>query len=229
MTDAFSERVAEAAHRRYNGMALPDVIREAADTLDREEHRYVERFADCPNGCRWEYASAALVGDTPGGRRSIQLPQPILVQTAGPTDCDLCTEGTYEDDDAPWVTPLTSHLRQAADLLAKYSELVPELRRQRELGWPETSGMGEDFMPHAVAADPSEPNPVTANHAMGPRAAHDDGRTCAHHPRRNSWIIETVEPVTAGAEVGDVCLRTHTGLPHPGRPASLTPGGTGRA
>lgn len=73
-------------------------IEDAADMLDREEHRYVERFnGDCPK------APIDLDGT--------RIPH-------GDTDCDLCG-GTdqWEDDDAPWVTPLIEGLRLiAADL-----------------------------------------------------------------------------------------------------------------
>lgn len=95
---------------------LVKAIRWAADTLDREEHRYVERFAPCPNGCVYGYADGFTVA---GEHRSWPTNQvPMLAKIAGPDDCDLCDDGTIEDDDAPWINDDIQALRAAADRLA---------------------------------------------------------------------------------------------------------------
>jgi hypothetical protein len=81
-------------------LALAAAVRTAADMLDQEDHRYVERFQSCPNGCEYDNA------DPPK-------------QTAGPEVCDAddgngCWFGTIENEDAPWVDPLIARLRKAA-------------------------------------------------------------------------------------------------------------------
>lgn len=75
-------------------------LREAANMLDSEEHRYVERFIPCPNGCNFEYA--------PTGR---------LIRTAGPAECEECLCGTAEDENAPHLDSLITRLRTLADSL----------------------------------------------------------------------------------------------------------------
>jgi hypothetical protein len=73
--------------------AMLDALTTAIDRLDSEEHRYVERFTTCLNGCEFTVAQ-----DPP--RR-----------TAGPEDCDECDYGTVEDEDAAHFTPVIDQLR----------------------------------------------------------------------------------------------------------------------
>ena len=94
-------------------ITLAQAVRDAADMLDSEEHRYVERYAPCPDGCRYEYADAALVDGHP-----VALDGPLLVRVDGPTDCKQCDDGTVEDEDAPWLDEHVALLRAAADLIA---------------------------------------------------------------------------------------------------------------
>lgn len=68
---------------------LVDALAWALERLDSEEHRYVERYTDCPNGCEFD-------GD---------------IRTAGPDDCPLCFFGSYEDEEAPHINPYVSDLR----------------------------------------------------------------------------------------------------------------------
>jgi hypothetical protein len=78
--------------------AMAADVRIAADRLDSEEHRYVERYIPCPNGCEFDPAF--------DGRR-----------TAGPDDCPLCFYGAVEDEDAAHMTPLIERLKVLADRL----------------------------------------------------------------------------------------------------------------
>ena len=85
--------------------ALAEAVSSAVAMLDREEHRYVERFTACPNGCQYD-----PVGDPP--RR-----------IAGPAECDVdCDYGVIEDEDAPWLNPFLDVLREAAAALARAGE-----------------------------------------------------------------------------------------------------------
>lgn len=92
----------------YDG-SLADAVRDAARTLDLEEHRYVERFQPCPNGCEFE----------PAGDRRL----------AGPADCDLCDYGSVEDEDAPQMNPLIGALMLAAASLEAIPTWVAPLVR----------------------------------------------------------------------------------------------------
>jgi hypothetical protein len=92
--------------------ALAAAVRAAADLLDLEEHRYVERFTACPNGCVFDYATAAV--DSNGNHHDLPPNQNLLIRVAGPTDCDRCDSGLIEDDNAPWLDALTANLRAAA-------------------------------------------------------------------------------------------------------------------
>lgn len=94
-------------------ITLAQAVRDAATMLDSEEHRYVERYAPCPEGCRYEYAAEAVVDG-----RTVPLDRQILVRTAGPTGCTHCDDGTVEDEDAPWLDEHVALLRAAADLIA---------------------------------------------------------------------------------------------------------------
>jgi hypothetical protein len=82
----------------------------AIDRLDSEEHRYVERFGDCPNGCRFE--------PTPGGHGL------KFHRVAGPADCDVCDEGTVEDENAPWIDADLEALRGLAGRLEPTSDVA---------------------------------------------------------------------------------------------------------
>lgn len=95
---------------------LAAAVRWAADRLDAEEHRYVERYAPCPNGCVYDYANGVTVGDQ--HREWPTNTPPVLVKVAGPDDCTECEDGTIEDEDAPWLDDRLALLRAAADALA---------------------------------------------------------------------------------------------------------------
>lgn len=84
-------------------------VMQAVGMLGEETHRYVERFSPCPRGCRFDYAREGSVEG-----RAYPLQSPVLVRTAGPADCDVCSEGTVEDENAEHLNPFLALLEQAA-------------------------------------------------------------------------------------------------------------------
>lgn len=90
---------------------LAKAVHDAVERLGSEEHRYVERFYPCPNGCEFDNASP---------------PQRL----AGPEHCDQqCFYGSLEDDDAPHIDADLAKLSAAADRLLelerKYLRALP--------------------------------------------------------------------------------------------------------
>lgn len=85
-------------------LAQLKALDQAIGRLDSEEHRYVERFGACPNGCEYAMGEEArtYAAEHPGSvvTREAGIDS---VQTAGPADCDQCFYGSYEDEDAPWL------------------------------------------------------------------------------------------------------------------------------
>lgn len=100
--DAFDAALKPAAELDLQARAAA-IVRQAHEMLDREEHRYVERYIDCPNGCVYEHRNLG-----PGSRP---------LQTAGPADCTECEFGSAEDEDAHHLDAFLKDLAAIADVL----------------------------------------------------------------------------------------------------------------
>lgn len=144
------------------------LVAQATEMLDEESHRYVERFVDCRNGCRYEYQGI----------------NGALVQVAGPPDCDVCSIGQEEDENAEHLNPFIDALRELAGRLESAAKELADLDLD---GWPGhlTCSEAETLARVLGVIDPERAGDLLASHAES-----DDEDDVDHH-------VEGREPAPA--------------------------------
>lgn len=192
---------------------LAVACRFAAELIDREEHRYVERFAPCPNGCQFTYPDEVhvVIDGQQQPWPSDQPFNPPLVRTAGPADCALCDGGTIEDEHAPWCDELVANVRAAADRLdaeaiVAATEEATGLDRAAIAALQESATerpRGLDALIPPAPGDLADLPEDVDGHTMGRIYTHDDERVCAYHRRLDLWVTQT------STSRWSQCLRVH--------------------